>query len=89
MEDCQLYHHGLVASSTGNQRLLEMLRVEDLAWKPVMIFGLVNNFAHKYRQCDNTPYRVNGTFHMAGDVMVVSNVVFMKTADMPSHSMLI
>jgi hypothetical protein len=53
-DDCQLYHHGLVASSTGNQRLLETLRVEDLTWKPVMIFGLVNNFAHRYRQCDDT-----------------------------------
>ncbi len=36
------------------QRLLEMLRVEDLAWKSVMIFGLLSNFAHRYRQCDYT-----------------------------------
>jgi hypothetical protein len=72
---------GWTASTVGNSQMLAKLQAEDLTGNPVMIFNLLSNFVHRYRQCDDTlslPYKANGKFHMAGNVTMVSDQVLKK-----------
>jgi hypothetical protein len=49
-----------------------------------MIFDLLSNFVYRYHQCDDTlslPYKSNGRYLLAGDVIVLSDAVFKKTVE--------
>jgi hypothetical protein len=79
--DCTI--KGWIASTSSNVKLVEKIKGEDLTGKPVTVFDLLSNFTHIYRQCDDTlslPFKANGKFHMAGEVTVVSDEAFKKTA---------